>query len=77
MKDATIVFDLDGTLVDTAPDLTNTLNHVLTARCLSGEAPGARTLPHRWNAARAASLPTAERESPNDQSVDVSVRLGL
>jgi len=31
-KDATIVFDLDGTLVDTAPDLTNTLNHVLTAR---------------------------------------------
>ena len=29
LKDATIVFDLDGTLVDTAPDLTNTLNHVL------------------------------------------------
>jgi phosphoglycolate phosphatase len=32
LKDATIVFDLDGTLVDTAPDLTNTLNHVLKAR---------------------------------------------
>jgi phosphoglycolate phosphatase len=32
LKGATIVFDLDGTLVDTAPDLTNTLNHVLTAR---------------------------------------------
>lgn len=31
LKDATIVFDLDGTLVDTAPDLTNTLNHVLKA----------------------------------------------
>jgi phosphoglycolate phosphatase len=31
LKDATIVFDLDGTLVDTAPDLTNALNHVLTA----------------------------------------------
>ncbi|MEG6510016.1 HAD family hydrolase [Methyloligella sp. 2.7D] len=28
---ATIVFDLDGTLVDTAPDLTNALNAVLTA----------------------------------------------
>ena len=32
LKDATIVFDLDGTLVDTAPDLTNALNHVLTRR---------------------------------------------
>jgi len=32
LKDATIVFDLDGTLVDTAPDLSNALNHVLTAR---------------------------------------------
>jgi phosphoglycolate phosphatase len=35
-KDATIVFDLDGTLVDTAPDLTNALNDVLTRR---GHAP--------------------------------------
>ena len=32
LKDATIVFDLDGTLVDTAPDLTNALNDVLTRR---------------------------------------------
>jgi phosphoglycolate phosphatase len=32
LKDATIVFDLDGTLVDTAPDLTNALNHTLTRR---------------------------------------------
>ena len=24
-----IIFDLDGTLVDTAPDLINTLNHIL------------------------------------------------
>jgi phosphoglycolate phosphatase len=31
-KDATIVFDLDGTLVDTAPDLTHALNDVLTRR---------------------------------------------
>jgi phosphoglycolate phosphatase len=30
--DATIVFDLDGTLVDTAPDLTNALNDALTRR---------------------------------------------
>lgn len=30
--DATIVFDLDGTLVDTAPDLTNALNAVLLRR---------------------------------------------
>jgi phosphoglycolate phosphatase len=29
---ATIVFDLDGTLVDTAPDLTNALNDVLARR---------------------------------------------
>jgi len=35
-KGTTIVFDLDGTLVDTAPDLTNALNHALTAR---GHAP--------------------------------------
>jgi phosphoglycolate phosphatase len=30
----TIVFDLDGTLVDTAPDLIGTLNQVLTEQCL-------------------------------------------
>ena len=30
LESATIVFDLDGTLVDTAPDLTNALNHALT-----------------------------------------------
>jgi phosphoglycolate phosphatase len=32
LKGATIVFDLDGTLVDTAPDLTSVLNHALTRR---------------------------------------------
>jgi phosphoglycolate phosphatase len=30
LKGANIVFDLDGTLVDTAPDLTSALNHALT-----------------------------------------------
>jgi phosphoglycolate phosphatase len=32
----TIVFDLDGTLIDTAPDLVDTLNHILTGE---GHAP--------------------------------------
>jgi phosphoglycolate phosphatase len=32
LSHATIVFDLDGTLVDTAPDLMNALNDVLTKR---------------------------------------------
>ncbi len=32
LSGATIVFDLDGTLVDTAPDLTNALNEALGAR---------------------------------------------
>ena len=36
LTNATIVFDLDGTLVHTAPDLTNALNDVLTRR---GHAP--------------------------------------
>jgi phosphoglycolate phosphatase len=36
LSNATIVFDLDGTLVDTAPDLMNALNDVLTRR---GHAP--------------------------------------
>lgn len=34
LEGATIAFDLDGTLVDTAPDLIGTLNHLLTAQGL-------------------------------------------
>jgi phosphoglycolate phosphatase len=41
LKGTTIVFDLDGTLVDTAPDLTNALNHVLTARGYAPVSPAA------------------------------------
>jgi phosphoglycolate phosphatase len=37
LRDATIVFDLDGTLVDTAPDLTKALNDALTRRDLAGD----------------------------------------
>ncbi|MCL4766381.1 MAG: phosphoglycolate phosphatase [Hyphomicrobiaceae bacterium] len=34
MRDATLVFDLDGTLIDTAPDLIHAANHVLASRGL-------------------------------------------
>ena len=32
LNGATIAFDLDGTLVESAPDLIGTLNAILTAR---------------------------------------------
>ena len=35
MSSPTIVFDLDGTLIDTAPDLVATLNVILTREGLS------------------------------------------
>lgn len=34
MRDTTLVFDLDGTLIDTAPDLIRAANHVLESRGL-------------------------------------------
>jgi len=60
LADATIVFDLDGTLVDTAPDLVRALNHTLdleglphakleTARLTVGH--GARVMIERASAA--------------------------
>lgn len=36
MQGLTVVFDLDGTLVDTAPDLVDATNHALAARGLPG-----------------------------------------
>ena len=35
LKGATIAFDLDGTLVDSAPDLIGTLNHLLAAQSIA------------------------------------------
>lgn len=50
-KDATIVFDLDGTLVDTAPDLSNALNDVLPARWRLS-----RPLPRKGRSSRSAPI---------------------
>jgi phosphoglycolate phosphatase len=65
----TIVFDLDGTLVDTAPDLVATLNTILARRSLPPVAyadarnmvgGGARMMLERGLAAAGVTLPTAE-----------------
>lgn len=40
MRDVTLVFDLDGTLVDTAPDLVHATNHVLGSLGLAPLAAG-------------------------------------
>jgi phosphoglycolate phosphatase len=69
LADATIVFDLDGTLVDTAPDLVRALNETMdleglprvkleTVRALVGQ--GARVLIERVAALRGVTF-TAER----------------
>jgi len=44
LNGATLVFDLDGTLVDTAPDLIRTINHVLSEAGLP-EVPGEKIRP--------------------------------
>ena len=49
LKDAMIVFDLDGTLVYTAPDLTNALNDALTSR---GHTPISQPSDPPWASAR-------------------------
>ena len=49
LADATIVFDLDGTLVDTAPDLVRALNR--DARSGRAAAHEARGGAHAWSGA--------------------------
>jgi len=39
MRDVTLVFDLDGTLIDTAPDLIRATNHVLASHGIEPLAP--------------------------------------
>jgi phosphoglycolate phosphatase len=73
------VFDLDGTLVDTAPDLWHATNHVMTTlgrraitlgevRAFVGH--GARTLIARGLAATGEALPPAEIEPLYERFVD-------
>lgn len=74
-----ILFDLDGTLVDTAPDLTRALNHVLALegrppigvgaiRALIGD--GARVLIERGMAATGAPASAAQLERRFDDFID-------
>ena len=71
MTTTTIVFDLDGTLIDTAPDLVESLNHTIAARDLAPVSyedlthlvgQGARVMIQRAFALRGA--PIAEDEIP-------------
>ena len=71
MTATTIVFDLDGTLIDTAPDLVESLNHTIAARDLTPVSyedlthlvgQGARVMIQRAFALRGA--PLAEDEIP-------------
>lgn len=66
-----IVFDLDGTLIDTAPDLLDSLNHVITAEGLdpvsttdlrSHVGHGARAMLRRAYKAQDRALPEARLE---------------
>lgn len=78
MKAPTIVFDLDGTLVDTAPDLVASLNHTIAA---AGLAPvgyedlthlvgqGARAMIARAFALRGAVLPETDLEPLLDRFI--------
>ena len=71
MTATTIVFDLDGTLIDTAPDLVESLNHTIAARDLAPVSyedlthlvgQGARIMIQRAGALRGA--PLADDEVP-------------
>src|SRR5262249_35458522 len=83
MRDATIVFDLDGTLVDTAPDLVAATNHVLASLDLSGVSEqqlrplighGARFMVEHAMGADAAKLTEVERKRLLDMFLDYYTR---
>jgi phosphoglycolate phosphatase len=67
-NDATIVFDLDGTLVDTAPDLTNALNDVLTRR--GHDAVSAETIRACVGHGARVMIETALRRSGAEDDID-------
>jgi phosphoglycolate phosphatase len=71
MKRPIIVFDLDGTLIDTAPDLLDSLNHSLAAGALAAVdaagfrrfvGQGARVMIERAYAAARRELPAEEHD---------------
>ena len=79
MRDATLVFDLDGTLVDTAPDLIAATNHVLAGLGLPGVSEhqlrplighGARFMVEHALGADAAKLTEEERKRLLDRFLD-------
>jgi phosphoglycolate phosphatase len=83
MRDATIVFDLDGTLVDTAPDLVAATNHVLAGLGLPGinehalrplVGHGARFMVEHAIGLGAAKLSEEERKRLLDRFLDYYTR---
>ncbi len=77
MSRISVLFDLDGTLVDTAPDLINALNHVLTQFGYP-EAQPATIRPHIGLGARqilAAGLHAAGVKLPEDRFLAMTAAL--
>lgn len=75
----TVVFDLDGTLVDTAPDLLGALNHVLTRAGLEPvDLPtvatlignGARAMMEKGFGIQGVTLPAADMDAAFDRFID-------
>jgi phosphoglycolate phosphatase len=83
MRDATLIFDLDGTLVDTAPDLVAATNHVLAGLGLPGISEhalrplvghGARFMVEHAIGPGAAKLSEEERKRLLDRFLDYYTR---
>ncbi|MFN4023997.1 MAG: HAD-IA family hydrolase [Hyphomonas sp.] len=75
----TIVFDLDGTLIDTAPDLLGALNHVLTGAGLEPvDLPtiatlignGARAMMEKGFGIQGVTLPAADMDAAFERFID-------